>query len=277
MAATDTRSPEQIRHHYELERELADRLRRAEAPTRRRLYTQVYNELYARVPDIPHLTPAASQTRNADVAGLVEFLRPFLSKARTFMEIGPGDFKLSMAVSKLVSKVYAVDVTDEVVGNVALPPSVEFVLTDGFDIAVPSGVVDVAFSDQVVEHLHPDDAAAQLCAIHATLAPGGKYICITPNRLYGPHDVSQYFDSVATGLHLKEYTVSEVADLFRACGFSRVEAFTITDSREVKKVSLPAVSIIEHSLDRLPLKLKRGLACSAAFKALLRSRVVGYK
>ena len=71
-----------------------------------------------------------------------------------------------------------------------------------------------------MEHLHPDDAVDQLKNIYNALVNGGKYICITPNRLTGPHDISKYFDNVATGFHLKEYTVTELSGLFREVGFS---------------------------------------------------------
>jgi predicted SAM-dependent methyltransferase len=50
-----------------------------------------------------------------------------------------------------------------------------------------------------MEHLHPDDAFEQLKQIYTALTPGGLYICTTPNRLTGPHDVSKYFDETAAG------------------------------------------------------------------------------
>jgi len=241
------------------------------------MYPRVYDELYSCVTDIPHLAASAGPNRDKDVAALVAFLSPFISGKQTFLELGPGDFKLSMAVSELVRKVYAADVTDEVVRALSLPPRVQFVPTDGFEFDIPAGTVDVAFSDQVLEHLHPDDAAAQMSAIRSLLAPGGVYICITPNRLYGPHDISQYFDAVATGLHLKEYAVSDVVRLFRRCGFSSVKAYTVTDAQSNRRVPLAAVAAVERSLDALPVRLRRGLACSAGLKWLLRARVVGYK
>ena len=63
-----------------------------------------------------------------------------------------------------------------------------------------------------MEHLHPDDALEQLQNIYSALVPGGIYLCITPNRLSGPQDVSRDFDMVATGFHLKEYTISELSN-----------------------------------------------------------------
>ena len=72
------RSPERIRHHYEVERELAARLKRASRDDRTRLYNDVYNELYSRVPDIPHLAQQAdNEFRTGYVASLLPFLRPF--------------------------------------------------------------------------------------------------------------------------------------------------------------------------------------------------------
>ena len=82
-----------------------------------------------------------------------------------------------------------------------------------------------------MEHLHPEDAEAQLRAVAAALAPSGVYVCITPNALSGPHDISKHFDPVPTGLHLREYTNAELRRLMRAAGFGRVRGFVRTRSR----------------------------------------------
>jgi hypothetical protein len=50
MAKNGVRTPEQIREHYEAEKELANRLRHASREERTHLYAEVYNELYQRVP-----------------------------------------------------------------------------------------------------------------------------------------------------------------------------------------------------------------------------------
>jgi len=102
------------------------------------------------------------------------------------------------------------------------PENFSFALSDGTSIPVPSGSVDVAYSNQLMEHLHPDDALEQLANVHRALKPGSVYYCITPSRISGPHDISVYFDSVARGLHLKEYSYRELTDLFRRAGFRRV-------------------------------------------------------
>ena len=85
---------------------------------------------------------------------------------------------------------------------------IHVVLSDGVSVEVPAASVTLAYSNQLMEHLHPDDALVQLRNIVRALAPGGLYVR-HPNRLTGPHDISMYFDRVATGFHLKEYTATE--------------------------------------------------------------------
>ena len=60
------------------------------------------------------------------------------SMSATMMEEEvPGPKKKFNLKNFLDSSVYAADVTDEVVGTIALPPAVRFVLTDGFEFNVP--------------------------------------------------------------------------------------------------------------------------------------------
>ena len=65
----DTRSPERLRLHYEVERELSDRLRAASAEERATLYGEVYDELFRRVEDHPQLVVKASGERLASSWG----------------------------------------------------------------------------------------------------------------------------------------------------------------------------------------------------------------
>ena len=81
----------------------------------------------------------------------------------------------------------------------------------------------LVFADQLIEHLHPVDAEAIHRDIFTALRPGGAFICYSPNRLLGPHDLTRYFDGEAPeGLHLREYSLRELAELLRRQGFARV-------------------------------------------------------
>jgi hypothetical protein len=124
-----------------------------------------------------------------------------------------------------------------------------------------------------MEHLHPDDALDQLRNVWAALAPGGAYLCITPNRLSGPWDVSRGFDDVATGLHLREYTTGELGRHFAAAGFSRVHAFLSYHGRVLSPLlPIQPVAAVERGLEHLPRTIGRRLA-----EALTAVKVIGYR
>ena len=129
----------------------------------------------------------------------------FLTPETTFLELGPGDCRLSFEVAKYVKNVYAIDVSKEITKYVQKPRNFHLILSDGSSINVPLTSINIAYSNQLMEHLHPDDALVQVRNVYKTLVPGGIYICITPHRFQGPHDISKYFDDISTGIHLKEY------------------------------------------------------------------------
>lgn len=208
----DGRTPEQVRQHYEVERELATVLRNAPKQERTHLCPALYDEMLRRVPTHPMLRRKHTATEvQTTIAHHMKLMRRFLSREATYLEIGAGDCTFASAVAEHVRKVYAIDVSAELVKNAVMPSNGEIVLTDGRNIPVPRNSVHVAFSNQVMEHLHPDDAFEQLQNICEALVTGGTYICVTPNRLNGPHDVSKFFDYEARGFHLKEYTTTESA------------------------------------------------------------------
>ena len=231
------RTADSILHHYRVERELADRLRNATKEQRKVLYSAVYNELFARVPDHPQLSmkrdPATQQIETARQFAMLE---RFLTPQTHYLEIGAGDCALAIRVASRVAKAYAVDVSDEIAERRGAPDNFELVISDGQSIPVPDASIDVAFSNQLMEHLHPEDAQEQLRQIYKSLRAGGRYLCITPNRLCGPHDVSVYFDTEPTGFHLKEYSNYDLVALFTSAGFRRFSALL-----SVKQFILPVL------------------------------------
>jgi SAM-dependent methyltransferase len=172
--------------------------------------------------------------------------------------------------------VYAVDVSHEITKEVELPDNVELIISDGSSVPVPQSSIDLAYSDQLMEHLHPDDAIDQLRDIYKSLTPGGRYICITPNRLSGPHDVSQYFDDIATGFHLKEYTLRELSEIFRSVGFRRTQV--LVGAREFQ-VRVPAIlpRIIEFLLEHTGGRFGRNVARGLPLRLILGIKLVGIK
>ena len=276
----DGRSEAEVRRHYLVERELADRLRAAPEALRRTLYPQIYDELYRRLPNHPQLRarlqPDAQARRNRDVDWQFRFLRRALGERSVFAEIGAGDCALSARVASHVKRVYAIDVSDEIMHNAQRLPNLVPTLSDGVSIPLPEGCVDVAFSAQLIEHLHPCDAKAQLANVYRSLARDGRYFCITPNRLYGPQDVSGHYEEVASGLHLKEYSARELLQLLRGAGFRAVRFYAGARGRLVRMPYL-VIRAAETALGLLPYRLRKPLASLAPMRALLGLYAVALK
>jgi SAM-dependent methyltransferase len=273
----EERTLEELRQHYEVERELANTLRNATREERRHLYSVLYDELFRRVPLHPQLTARKdSKLRLLVVSKQMNLLRRFLTLKSTFLEVGPGDCRLSLELSKYVSRVYAIDVSEEITKNQITPENFELIISDGSSIPVPGGVVTVAYSKDLMEHLHPEDAVDQLRNIFGALASGGKYICITPNRLSGPHDISRFFDDVATGFHLNEYTATELSQLFRKVGFSRISTYIGGEGIFIR-FPLFTIKMLEKLLSMPPSGFRRKISIMLPVKAILGIVMVGTK
>ena len=276
----DLRSEEQLREHYSIERELADRLRKSTRDERRTLYGSVYEELLRRVPHHPRLAERRGHDwhvrRRRDIERQIRFLGRFLSLRTVYLEVGAGDCALARRVCDFAERVYAVDVSCQASMGAPRPANFSFVFTDGCDIRVPPNSVNVVFSNQLLEHLHPDDAVEQLRSIHAALAPGGLYVCVTPNRLYGPCDVSGYFEDRPTGMHLHEYSAREIRALFAAQGFTKVRFYS---GARGWFVPCPywILAGVEAVLAILPGRLRKFIADTPPMRALLGLRFAATK
>jgi SAM-dependent methyltransferase len=276
----DPRSEAQIAQHYMVEREIAERLRTAPKAQRRRLYAAAYDELLQRVPQHPMLRPrwdtSATDERARRAKRSLGFLGRFLSKKRVLMELGAGDCAMAMRACDRARRVYAVEVSAQITRDVVPPANFELVLIEGFTLPLPDAVADVAFSDQLMEHLHPEDAQDQLQEIYRCLGPGGVYVCVTPNRLYGPQDVSEYFDETAKGLHLREYCVREIRALFLKTGFARTR-FYVGARGWFVPCPYGLLALVERVLEFLPYRLRKPLADTPPARALLGVRVAAFK
>jgi len=273
----ETRSFERVKDHYLIEKELAARLRAASKEERRHLYTTVYDELFRRVPDHPQLeSKRDTKARRREVLERLTLLRNYLQADATYLEIGPGDCALAIEAARRVRKVFAVDVSREIAAGVLLLNNLELATSDGCSIPVPAGSIDIAYSDQLMEHLHPDDAAEQLANIYRALMPGAVYLCLTPNRWTGPHDVSRYFDEEATGFHLREYTVSELAQMFSEVGFRKLKVLVGGGGSHVA-VPIAFVKTLERLLALLPRQFGRTLARRLPLRMILGAKLVARK
>ena len=116
----------------------------------------------------------------------------------------------------------------------------------------------------------------QLKNIYSALFPDGVYICLTPNRLSGRHDISRYFDEVAnrvasTKVHLDGFKsnssnppVSKIIAIIGARGYY---------------VSGPVmlIRVAERVLAWLNRSIDKNVARCALFRIFLGIRLVGRK
>ncbi len=277
MADKSRQTNKELMEHYEVEKELAQKLKDASSVDRKKLYSTLYDELYRRLPHHPQHTRKADRVRQKrKTSKRLKLLEKFLTPETVFLELGPGDCDLSIEVAKQVDKVYAIDVSDEITKSSIKPDNFELIISDGSSVELTAGSIDVAYSNQVMEHLHPDDAVSQIEGIFSALKPHGVYICITPHRYMGPFDISRYFDDIATGFHIKEYTNNELYQLFIKAGFSKVYALRHISSLYIKAPIYP-VLIFERLLGLLPYSLRRAVTRAAIFKDLLSTTLVAVK
>ena len=272
----DTRTSEQILEHYTVEREIADRLRHSSADERKMLYTAAYDELFTKLPHHPLIQPQSQDEHQRQLKKHVRNFAGFVDKDTFFVEVGPGDCSVSLEVAKVAKQVFAIDVSNEVTKNADAPLNFDLIISNGSDIPVPPGSIDIVYSDQLMEHLHPDDALEQLKNIYEALKPGGTYFCITPNRLSGPHDVSRDFDDEATGLHLREYTATELDGILRDAGFSKTRIFLRVGSLVLKLPLLP-YKVAEAMLATMPHRVRKLLTHNRAASFLLGVKLVATK
>ena len=213
---------DQLREQLEVERELAERLRTARDT--RGLYSSVYDEFLRRVPHHPSLSQKDDAAAQAGLVRLqLQLLEPFLSPGTRFLEVGGGDCALAVELSRRVRQVTAVEAAATIVPQVG---NLEVLVSDVPPYPLPGDSMDLAFTCHFIEHLRPDDALLHLREMHRLLAPGGRYVCVTPHRLWGPHDISRYFSDVPEGLHLHEYSHRELLGLLKRAGFRRGRAIS---------------------------------------------------
>jgi SAM-dependent methyltransferase len=211
-----------------VEKSLADRLRAASTREERAaVYETMYDELFAEVPDHPRLAGGkppseVDAVNDAKMRLISRFLRPDMR----VVDVGSGDCTFAFRLCRRVRDVVGLDISDASTTRSRAPDNFSLVVYDGFHLPETFGTVDLAFSDQLVEHLHPDDAEWHFRMIGDVLSPGGVYLFRTPHHHSGPHDVSRFFTSgEPEGFHLKEWTFGEIGPVLERAGYTRVSVF----------------------------------------------------
>jgi SAM-dependent methyltransferase len=251
---------QEIRKHYEVEKAIALKLKRASREERKDIYKIMYDELFSQVPWHPRLKLredlAGSKKRNKKKFNLIN---RYLNDSVVFVEFGPGDCRFALEVCKRVKYVYGVDILDQIGVFQDIPDNFKLIIYDGFDLKIGDDLIDVVFSDMLLEHLHPDDIEEHFLLVKRILKPGGIYFFRTPHRFSGPHDVSKYFSEEVEGLHLKEWTYKEIKELIIKLGFSSWSSYWTVMGVRIRMPFL-YFRIMERLFGSIPRKIRRRLS-----------------
>lgn len=149
---------------------------------------------------------------------------------RIAVDYGCGYGYSTIDLAKFARKVYGIESNNHIIEKAKhihnKYRNVTFCKSKGFKIPLPNESVDVVYSNDFIEHLHPDDLIMHLKEVLRLLSPEGCYICITPNRKYGPFDITEAFlprGSGPQGMHLREYSYKELFRIFRNIGFGKIQ------------------------------------------------------
>jgi SAM-dependent methyltransferase len=255
------RSLEQLKNHYLVEKSIAERLMAADRDQRKQIYATMYDELFQKVPDHPRLNRRSDDklTSRSNRAKLA-LVKRFVDSSTVFMEYAPGDCRFVTEVAGHVKYAYGLDISDQRRPGERSPDNFQLVIYDGYVVEeIPSGSLDVIFSDQLIEHFHPADTKLHFALAHRLLKPNGLYVFRTPHAVTGPHDISKYFADEPECFHLKEWTFGEVRDLLKEVGFSRFRPFWY---RRGVSVRLPTLyfTALERFFARFPKRYTRKAA-----------------
>jgi cyclopropane fatty-acyl-phospholipid synthase-like methyltransferase len=221
------RSAEQLQNHFEVERELAARLRSSTRQERTALYEHLYSELFNRVPDHPrlHRRESKEQTNRSNQSKFA-LIKKFLKPEMTVLDFGAGDCHFASFLASKVKQVHALEIADQRPKGFQQPANMHLTLYDGYHLeGIQDCTIDLAFSDQLIEHFHPDDTPLHFQLMYRLLKQGGRYVIRTPSAIIGPHDISKYFSSKPEGFHLKEWTYTELGRLAYETGFTSIECY----------------------------------------------------
>jgi len=236
---------------------------------RRFLYRELYDELFRRVPHHPGLQSREGGPEIGEVRDRVRLLRRFTDDGGVCAEVGAGDGAIARELARYMEKVYAFEVSEELVKRTSGElKNLERRIYDGLELPLAPASVDLVYSDQVIEHLHPDDVVPHFESIHRALKVSGVYVFGTPHRFSGPHDISRVFSPVACGFHLCEWTNRELVKFIRDVGFRKV-CFPRCRQGLFLRIPVSCVLILEGILRGLHADWRRPLASTRLVSAAL--------
>jgi len=209
------RSLKDLENHYLVEKRIAEKIKKSNPEERKKIYATMYDDLFRQVPDHPRLARREDELETICVnKEKYNLIKKYISKSTAFVEFAPGDCKFASELANHVKYIYGVDISDQRNLKQQFPSNFKLIIYDGYSLeGIKKNSIDVVFSDQLIEHIHPDETKSHFQLVHHILSKGGMYIFRMPHALSGPHDISGYFCDEPEGFHLKEWTYTELVKM----------------------------------------------------------------
>lgn len=217
---------EMILSHWELEKRLTRELLASNPDERWQVFERCYNTLYGELGWLNELI--AADIKSPPSRLYENWLCLIGPPPKRIYEIGSGKGELIAYLASCGFECKATEISQERGKRLAPDnPNLSWGISDGVHLErfeAPDSY-DVVISNQLIEHLHPDDLCEHLKGALSILSRGGRYMFATPHRFAGPTDISRVFGcDKPTGMHLREYTYQELKELLAQAGFGDVYA-----------------------------------------------------
>lgn len=220
-------SPEILAEGFQLENRYHDLLiKERDAQKREKLYDEFYNNLlqfYGRITKVDDSLEIKIASKDYQTILFEKEL-----KGKSVIDFGCGEGLFLMNIQKNLPHKTLMGVDVFIPENLKNHPGIEF-LASGIINFQTVEKFEVAFSDNVIEHLAPLDLNNHLKSVYDSLLPGGKFILVMPNRLFGPMDITRIIDNSSSGKveakggHLNESTYHEMVDALSKVGFGNFQ------------------------------------------------------
>ncbi|WP_048118526.1 class I SAM-dependent methyltransferase [Methanosarcina vacuolata] len=270
MSAEDDITEEMILKHWNLEKTLTSEILKSNSENRWEITDRCYTTLYRELWWLNKFTNSNNNiSPSIKYKNIIEILG---YPPKKIYEIGSGKAELITYLASCGFECKATEITRERGGKYASEvPNLSWGISDGIHLNKfeKSGSYDVVISDQVIEHLHPDDIIEHFKNVNSILSSEGKYIFITPHKHMGPADISRVFKCEKPfGMHLKEYTYKELKNSLEKAGFKDIYGVfhipnTLTQltgvyiKPKVSSIYLTYSCAVEQLISLLPYKTRR--------------------
>jgi ubiquinone/menaquinone biosynthesis C-methylase UbiE len=205
------------------EAELAKRLAAAPRDDRQRLYGEVYDRIYEM-----HLGREPDRLEFGASRALLPILLKLTRPGDRVLEVGCGAGLLAIELARAGRRVTGLEVSEVILERARRRAEgvdgIELRHVEGIELPYPDASFDFAYSVEMLEHLHEQDAVDHLAEAGRVLRPGGRYWLMTPSALdsIGANERFGTDVDVDADTHLKEWTYGELRGVLRRAGFGRL-------------------------------------------------------